>query len=1377
MKFMLLLCMLVVGSGTMWAEDELYYTLDGTIITGGNSNYAQDGGGLTQNDISWSVTGNTTINPWRIGGKNLSAVDREAYTKTAMSEVTTKIELELGSITLTSVNSIKLVVASNSDFSTVIETITKNSITANSTLTFTPSNSSWPKNSYYKFVFNVSAGSSNSYVQLKSAKFYKAKATSDSPLASITLSGDYPTSFTEGDEFSHEGMTVTATYEDQSTADVTSSATFTGYNMTVLDQNQTVTVSYTEGEVTKTAEYNIIVNAIPTHTVTWSVNGTETQPESYKEGEAITFPQNPDAIDDYVFVGWITTADYPTSYVPELITSATMGDADITYYAVFANVEQGGEDTYEILSSNNFDANANYVIAAKQSANDATMWYFYSYDNKVDENASWGKMTTTPATVAPITFTLSGTADELIAQANTGHYLKGLSTGNFQMSASSQKVALDENGNIKNGNYSLRHNYNNGSGGLRWYNSTTGQSANFYKVIPGTTYSNYTTTVAADTREEAGISYFENEVMVELKDGTYDATYATSNPLTNPNSLTGFVWTSSDESVATVNQSGIVTLKAVGNTTITASFAGNDTYKPGEASFTLQVVDYRQEATVTWKDADGNNITELNVEKGDFIQGITLSCNVEGFTFTEEHLQHLWGTNETHDNYDGLQPAGYIFTPNAVWTAALGITTITATFPGNETHKPASATLTVNVTGGTVTTPYSVAEARAAIDAGTGVSEVYAKGIVCTAPSALNSDGSLTYFISDDGSTESAQLQAYKGKSYNGESFTSADDIQVGDVVTIYGNLTKYGSTYEFAQNNQLYFNQPRLTVADEDKTVTVNAAGQITNNVAQTITINYRNFLETTPSANNVSVLFCDVNGTVAAESYDWIKSIEFNGNGNGNFTMNCLFEANDGEARTGYVKVSVSTDDAIYYSDIITITQAAPVTSHNVTFSVNGTVTAPESYEEGAAITFPEVSDIDGMTFLGWTDNEISGTQASANYVTEATMGNADVTYYAVFALLVPGTSTTYTDELTHDFIGVTGTSYSNWSGKTHKSGAVYAGNSAGGNTAIQLRSNSNSGIVTTQSGGKLKKVTVEWNSNTADDRTLDIYGGIVAYTNASELYISNQQGTKLGSISRNGTTMEPSINGDYEYVGLRSNNGAMYLDKITIEWESGTPDSYIDYCTTIPTEGTLTLNAACHEEKDNVNKIYGTFYTYRNYVMPENLVGSAVSVDSDGKLVVSEVFQGGIIVPAYTALLISTTEEFTGTKDYTITFTNEENTTVIAATNDLRGTLTADEETGGDNYLFYRLTMQHGTKIGFWWGAPEGGKFKPGANKAYLAVQKTDGARSGFAFDDEATGISNVNVNLNDNEDCYDLQGRKVSKPGKGLYIVNGRKVVIK
>ena len=159
---------------------------------------------------------------------------------------------------------------------------------------------------------------------------------------------------------------------------------------------------------------------------------------------------------------------------------------------------------------------------------------------------------------------------------------------------------------------------------------------------------------------------------------------------------------------------------------------------------------------------------------------------------------------------------------------------------------------------------------------------------------------------------------------------------------------------------------------------------------------------------------------------------------------------------------------------------------------------------------------------------------------------------------------TESLVTDTLTRSTTGVTSNSstYTNWSGKTGTSGAVYAGQSAGGNDSIQLRTtNSNSGIITTASGGKLSRVEVDWNSNTAEGRTLNVYGKNTAYSAPTDLYSTSSQGTLLGTIV-NGTSTYLVVEGDYTYVGVRSNGSAMYLNSISFiygeSFEPGTPEN---------------------------------------------------------------------------------------------------------------------------------------------------------------------------------------------------------------------------
>lgn len=104
-------------------------------------------------------------------------------------------------------------------------------------------------------------------------------------------------------------------------------------------------------------------------------------------------------------------------------------------------------------------------------------------------------------------------------------------------------------------------------------------------------------------------------------------------------------------------------------------------------------------------------------------------------------------------------------------------------------------------------TAYTVEEAIALIDNITSdlTKQVYVKGTVSEIVTEYNDEyGNITYNISSDGSTSSPQFQLYRGKSYDGEKFTSADDIKVGDKVVVYGEMKKHNSTYEMNAGNQL---------------------------------------------------------------------------------------------------------------------------------------------------------------------------------------------------------------------------------------------------------------------------------------------------------------------------------------------------------------------------------------------------------------------------------------------------------------------------------------------------------------------------------------------------------------------------------------------
>ncbi|MBQ9670322.1 MAG: hypothetical protein IJV23_04825, partial [Prevotella sp.] len=274
-----------------------------------------------------------------------------------------------------------------------------------------------------------------------------------------------------------------------------------------------------------------------------------------------------------------------------------------------------------------------------------------------------------------------------------------------------------------------------------------------------------------------------------------------------------------------------------------------------------------------------------------------------------------------------------------------------------------------------------------------------------------------------------------------------------------------------------------------------------------------------------------------------------------------------------TANITVTVTPVDDATYSEVSKTFEVTVLPAmHIAHFSINGEIDEANdcSVREGSAIEFPEnIADINGKTFYGWATTTIEGVADTApEVVTSANMGTEDVTYYAVFANM-EGTMTTTVDVLDHALIGIEGTNYTDFDSITDKSDAVYAGQSAGGNSSIQLRSsNNNSGIVTTASGGKLTKIAVEWNYNTAATRTITIYGSNSPYTDATDVYNVSKRGTNLGQLEYDGNNKntELVIDGDYTYFGIRSKSGALYLSKIEVTWENGNA-TYSNFCTTVP------------------------------------------------------------------------------------------------------------------------------------------------------------------------------------------------------------------
>lgn len=158
-------------------------------------------------------------------------------------------------------------------------------------------------------------------------------------------------------------------------------------------------------------------------------------------------------------------------------------------------------------------------------------------------------------------------------------------------------------------------------------------------------------------------------------------------------------------------------------------------------------------------------------------------------------------------------------------------------------------------------------------------------------------------------------------------------------------------------------------------------------------------------------------------------------------------------------------------------------------------------------------------------------------------------------------------------------------------------------------------------------------------------------------------------------------------------------------------------------------------------------------------------AVNVDGDAlKLNAVE----SKVVPANTGVLIKTTGAKTSYYEVETSETISDNM------------LKASSVPMNASYKNYKLAYNdytNKTGLGFYYGAADGGEFTAKEGGAYLAVPSSLTSARCFTFDDVETGINTIEVadEANTAAEVYDLAGRKVSKAQKGLYIVNGVKVI--
>ena len=202
--------------------------------------------------------------------------------------------------------------------------------------------------------------------EIKNVKIAYEKAAPAKTLTSIAITGEpAKTEYTEGDAFSAEGLVVTATYDDASTAVVTADATWSFEPATLAASTTSVTATATYNEKTASETYNVTVKEIPSYSYTWMVNGAEVKKSVLKEGTAVEAPANPENIADKVFTGWVTTATVDANVAPTYATIDATAKANTTYYAVFATLKQGAGEKWVKKAASEITEAGVYALITK----------------------------------------------------------------------------------------------------------------------------------------------------------------------------------------------------------------------------------------------------------------------------------------------------------------------------------------------------------------------------------------------------------------------------------------------------------------------------------------------------------------------------------------------------------------------------------------------------------------------------------------------------------------------------------------------------------------------------------------------------------------------------------------------------------------------------------------------------------------------------------------------------------------------------------------------------------------------------------------------------------------------------------------------------
>ena len=176
-------------------------------------------------------------------------------------------------------------------------------------------------------------------------------------------------------------------------------------------------------------------------------------------------------------------------------------------------------------------------------------------------------------------------------------------------------------------------------------------------------------------RRANGLSISTNSVTTTTAD--LDGTFRSYVTLANPNNLSPITYKSSNTDVAEVNEQGEVKVNKSGETTITVSYAGTDTYTQAELSYTLTI---------------------NKLENGIAIDKTSVEDDLNGYKGEAKQYVSLTNPNNLPITYTSSNP--YVATVDESGNVKLvswGKTTITVSYTGSEVYESATTSYELNV--------------------------------------------------------------------------------------------------------------------------------------------------------------------------------------------------------------------------------------------------------------------------------------------------------------------------------------------------------------------------------------------------------------------------------------------------------------------------------------------------------------------------------------------------------------------------------------------------------------------------------------------------------------------------------------------------------